>query len=244
MEKKYTHCPLCGGKDFNINTTMENNNSEWETLRCANCFPPLDKNQFAVHIHESVWYCLDDKYEYNINEINKRYNAIYNYLLSLEKPLFNHSYYFKFFYSTEIERNKAELPRINVFELMKDYPKTNKTVTRRIIENLAKKFPYGTKFGFNELAKGMFYCEAEDFEQEIMSWVTDLDEYIQHPSGLGWGIGKQLSITRKVFDFLEREKVENKDPEPVAIISGNTYNYSYDDHSVNLTAKKTWNWCK
>ena len=123
-------CPLCGGIACKRNPIME---GEWAKtdgfyLQCI--------EGFQCTIHPSVWYG-DQK------EIVKRFHQIYLLMSSTPFIMKNgHNYKYYFFYEEEsVGKIRDNFQKINVAELMKDYPRSFMDKMEKSLYNLSKEYP-------------------------------------------------------------------------------------------------------
>ena len=145
-------CPLCGGIACKRNPIME---GEWAKtdgfyLQCI--------EGFQCTIHPSVWYG-DQK------EIVKRFHQIYLLMSSTPFIMKNgHNYKYYFFYEEEsVGKIRDNFQKINVAELMKDYPRSFMDKMEKSLYNLSKEYPiFGWKISGERKMFHLLYCENED----------------------------------------------------------------------------------
>lgn len=147
-------CPLCGGKDCKRKPITE---GEWVGtdgfyLQC--------EEGFQCTIHPSVWYGEQ-------KEVIKRFHQIY---LQMKKARFikkyGHNYKYYFFYEEEsVGKNPDNFQKVNVAELMKNYPKSFMDKMEKAIYNLGKRYPiYGYPICEDFEMTHLLYCEGLEYE--------------------------------------------------------------------------------
>ena len=141
MEENLEFCELCLGKHKIIPMCGE------DSYKCEN------NNIKGCIIHESVTYCSN-------NEKQKRLNAIYNFLF--DKPFYKSHEYWRFFYE-ETDEPTHDFKNINVYHLMRDYPKNIVERVNKAVLNLNKRFTkisdMFTAMGLCELREVVLYRE-------------------------------------------------------------------------------------
>lgn len=132
MEKWRGKCPLCNGQGCEINKIVGNEN-DWD--RCGIVVTCNEGMQ--AEIHESVWACADKE------EVHKRFNMIYVFLSDNPvKKTHEFEKMYRFFYE---ESSIGEVPedvcKVNVAELIKNYPLSFLDKAEMALLNLSKKYP-------------------------------------------------------------------------------------------------------
>ena len=130
MEEWSEFCPLCGNPECEIKTIVGN---DWDQ-----CGIVIKCNEgMQAEIHQSVWTCAEEE------DVHKRFNMIYLFLM--EKPkkrIHEFEYMYRFFYE---ESSIGEVPKdackVNVAELMKNYPVSFLEKAERGLLNLSRKYP-------------------------------------------------------------------------------------------------------
>ena len=131
MEKWNENCPLCNSPECKIEEIT--GRKDWN-----GCGIVVTCNEgMRAEIHQSVWTCAEHGERY------KRFNMIYLFLLeNPEKRIYEARYTYRFFYD---ERSIGEVPedvcKVNVAELMKNYPTSFVEKVERGLQNLSKKYP-------------------------------------------------------------------------------------------------------
>ncbi len=159
----FENCPLCGHKTASILGTQEGFN--WSDVRCKNCFDYV--------IHQSVLFQISDGDKKEINK-RKRLNCVYKFLM--EKPLFNNSYLYQFFYEEQTKNMETSDPRrVNVASLMENLP--SKTIDRInfTLKNLIVKYDIGNTVDVSEIDFGLVLIDNERELQEFLTYYQGKD---------------------------------------------------------------------
>lgn len=150
-------CPLCGGKDCKRNHITE---GEWMGtdgfyLQCL--------EGFQCTIHPSVWYGEQ-------REVIKRFHQIYLQMkkeCSINKNGYKYKYKYYFFYEEDSAgKNRENFQKVNVAELMKNYPKSFMDKMEKAIYNLGKRYPtYGYAICADFEMTHLLYCDGLEYNE-------------------------------------------------------------------------------
>lgn len=140
-------CPFCGG-DCKINEVID---GDALYLQC--------EEGIQCTLFDSIWDGNDKK------EIVKRFHQIYLFLKRFPKRRENSiTRKYKFFYNENlIGGSFDDFCKVNVAELMKNYPKTFMDRMEKALYNLSKEYPiFGWKISEERKMYHLLYCENED----------------------------------------------------------------------------------
>jgi nucleoside 2-deoxyribosyltransferase len=142
----------------------------------------------------------------NKNEFRKRCNMIYEFLL--EKPygkVDGTEYYYKFYYD---KQKIDDYKFVNVFELMKNYPKNVGEKLDRIILNISRKFPNIETFLFSDLSKSLIFMETDDEEERDV-----LKDYLENAKFISThkGGNTYYKLTAKAWERIGESNIHSKD---------------------------------
>lgn len=203
-------CPLCGGKDCKRSSITGGDwiGSEGFYLQC--------EEGFQCTIHPSVWYG-------GSKEVIRRFHQIY---LKMKNASFinrnGHNYKYYFFYEEEsIGKNRDDFQKVNVAELMKDYPKSFMDQMEKSVYNLGKAYPiFGWRISAEQKMFHLLYCENEAdkvWQIEVPGILNALCElgYLSEDSS-------QYYISAKGWEKIsELEKEESNNQGFIAMSFGN-----------------------
>lgn len=181
-------CPLCGGKECTRKPITED---EWAGtdgfyLQC--------EEGFRCTIHPSVWHGEQ-------KEVIKRFHQLY---LQMKKAGFinkdGHNYKYYFFYEEEsVGEKRDNFQKVNVAELMKNYPKFFMDKMEMALYNLGKEYPiFGAIISIGDFGiSHLLYCEGEEGESEEeelgilnilcqLGYLIEKTDYIYRISAKGW----------------------------------------------------------
>lgn len=203
-------CPFCGGIDCKRTSITE---GEWAG---SDAFYLQCEKGFQCTIHPSV--CYGDQ-----KEVIKRFHQIY---IQMKKaPFINrngHNFKYYFFYEEQsIGKIPDNFQKINVAELMRNYPQTFMDTMEKSLYNLSKKYPnYGEKFGVDFEMYHLLYCKNptnEIHSDAVIGVLKMLSE-------LGFLIltSTDCCITSKGWEKVsEMEKTESNNQGFIAMSFGN-----------------------
>jgi nucleoside 2-deoxyribosyltransferase len=150
-------CPFCGGKDCKRNSIMEGDwiGTEGFYLQCL--------EGFQCTIHPSVWYGEQ-------REVTKRFHQIYLQMkkeCSINKNGYKYKYKYYFFYEEDSAgKNRENFQKVNVAELMKNYPKSFMDKMEKAIYNLGKRYPtYGYAICADFEMTHLLYCDGLEYNE-------------------------------------------------------------------------------
>lgn len=181
-------CPLCGGKDCKRNPITE---GEWIG---TDGFYLLCEEGFKCIIHPSVWYGEE-------KEVIKRFHLIYLQMKKapfITKNGFDYKYYF-FYEEDSIGKKRDNFQKVNVAELMKNYPKSFMDKMEKVLYNLSKEYPiFGASISIGDFGiSHLLYCEGEEGESEEeelgilnilcqLGYLIEKTDYNYQISAKGW----------------------------------------------------------
>lgn len=130
MERWNDNCPLCNGQECEIKTIIGGDwNQRGISVTC--------NEGMSAEIDCSVWVSAEKE------EANKRFNMIYLFLLDNPvKKIHDFEYTYRFFYEeSSIGEVPEDVRKVNVAELMKNYPSSFLDKVEMGLFNLSKKYP-------------------------------------------------------------------------------------------------------
>ncbi len=219
-------CPFCGGKDCKRSPITE---GEW--IGTDSIYLQCEKG-FQCTIHPSVW-------KGDTKEVIKRFHQIYlllNKAPFVKKNGFDYKYFF-FYEEKSVGDIRDNFQKVNVAELMKNYPQSFMDKMEKALYNLSKEYPvYGYIFSENYEMIHLLYCEGVRYEKyatEVSGTLEILCElgYLDHDlsnyriSAKGW---KKVS---------EMEKTESNNQGFIAM------SFSDGTKTISESFKKAINKC-
>jgi len=223
MEKQNLEiCPLCGHRSATIEGLPDGYG--WNIIRCNNCF--------TCHIHESIVYQFSDKG--NDIEINKRkrYNCIYQFLLS--NPTLR-GYYFKFFYEeSEINNPTSNELYVNVAKLFDNMPKTTKEKVYHVVKGMLEKYGLNKKVNVADLDLGLMLHEVDGDKESLISYLHDNNLITATTIASGEVTSFKMNLNSKLYledgDMMDKQQINQTN------VTNN-----YNDNSITVTAGKNIN---
>lgn len=158
-------CPLCGGKECTRKPITE---GEWVG---TDSFYLQCEEGFRCTIHPSVWHGEQ-------KEVIKRFHQIY--LQMKRAPFINkngHNYKYYFFYEEKsVGKKQDNFQKVNVAELMKNYPKSFMDKMEKAVYNLGKTYPtYGYTICADFEMTHLLYCDGLEYSEYAMEVSGTLD---------------------------------------------------------------------
>ncbi|MCL2284073.1 MAG: toll/interleukin-1 receptor domain-containing protein [Fibromonadales bacterium] len=187
------NCPICG--DY-CELKIDGDNSNYRIVNC-------DKIDTKFYLNMSV-YDDDEK------EFRKRCNMICAYLLEKPYKKIDGRDYYKFYYDGQEIDDPAY---VNVFELMKDYPKNTNDKLDRIILNISRKFSnIGAIFTLDDLHKSLMF--AESLDKDALGERQTLKNYLKERNFLSHN-GKEdrgsYKLTAKAWELVAEQTKKQKE---------------------------------
>ena len=151
---------------------------EGNIKRCIICekyheIQPCERSGTNLYRCEKFPCQIDDSVLVSDNhvETERRLNTIYNYIVNVSKLQLNYGYW-RFFYE-EVDAPPSNEGNINVYHLMKNYPKDIVDRIDSILLNLSKMHPsIGEVFDLDfaeEERRRLMYCELDVSHDELVS---------------------------------------------------------------------------
>jgi len=184
-------CPLCGSK---CNIERAQNYTDYSFIKCEK------KNCYPIKVHNSI-------NNAEKKEVRKRYNLIYEFLLTHKAVELNGApQYFHFFFDPDYAEDYTKPPVfINIADYINTYPNNISEKLDRILANLSIKYPnIGDEFFFYNMPISLMFIESGDASGEmpaLVKYLTDLD-YIETNKNIRFPVivnGAEITRIEKLF---------------------------------------------